>query len=327
MNLRRLGPTRALIRTLIITAGLVHSGHAAAEPISVDTTPLPLDTEAPDRRSVGSLVYRGGLVLSSGERTFGGLSALGVSADGNRMVALTDKGRRFAARLVYGADGDLTGLTQTALDTLAGVDGAPLAAKSESDIESMSPGVEGEIIVAFERRHRLWRYLPGVVRPEPIRHPTEVTKLPANSGIEGLALLNDGSLFAVAEGSTNLPATLAWISGRENWSTMTYALEGGFRPTGAATLASGDVLVLERRFTLRTGVAGRIRQLSASSIKPGADLQPKTVAEFRAPLAVDNFEGIAVRRTSDGRTLIYIVSDDNFNPLQRTLLMMFELRK
>jgi len=44
-------------------------------------------------------------------------------------------------------------------------------------------------------------------------------------------------------------------------------------------------------------------------------------------LAVDNFEGIAVRQDSNGDTLVYIVSDDNYSPLQRTLLLQFRLEK
>ena len=83
--------------------------------------------------------------------------------------------------------------------------------------------------------------------------------------------------------------------------------------------------MLERRFTLRDGVAVRIRRINRADILPGADLDPDLVAEFRAPIAVDNFEGIAVRQGPRGATLIYIISDDNLNPLQRTLLMIFEL--
>jgi hypothetical protein len=44
-----------------------------------------------------------------------------------------------------------------------------------------------------------------------------------------------------------------------------------------------------------------------------------------SPLVADNFEGIAVRRSKPDETLIYIVSDDNFHALQRTLLLMFSL--
>jgi hypothetical protein len=42
---------------------------------------------------------------------------------------------------------------------------------------------------------------------------------------------------------------------------------------------------------------------------------------------IDNMEGIAVRRGPKGETLLYLISDDNFSPLQRTLLLMFELKR
>ena len=326
INPIRVTAIAVLLGETFIALGFGVSKSLAAQ-ISVDVQPLALNSGRPEQLTVGKLTYRGGLVISSSATEFGGLSALGVSADGDRMIALTDRGRRFASRLVYNEAGNLAGLRRPTLDTMANIGGAPLMAKFESDIEAMSPGVEGEIIVAFERRHRIWRYLPGQIEPKPLRHPRELSRLPANSGIEGLALLHDGRLLAIAEGPANLPTTLAWASGLENWSTMTYALEDGFRPTGAATLARGDVLVLERRFTLRDGVAGRIRRIHQNDIVPGADLNPDLIAELRDPLSVDNFEGIAVRQGPLGETLIYIVSDNNFNPLQRTMLMMFELTR
>jgi len=312
---------------ILMIAGLAFANPSHAGPIKITAKPIHLNDTTPEVRQIGGLRYRGGLALSSGAPGFGGLSALGVSADGRRLIALTDKGRRFAADIIYDEAGNLAGLYQPALDTLAGLDGRALKSKSESDAESMSPGVSGEIIVGFERRHRLWRYLPGQVVPEPLPPPDELAALPANSGLEGLALLNDGRLFALSEGSDNNSTALAWVSHENGWSVMTYATTGGFRPTGAATLPDGDVLVLERRFTLRSGVAARVRRVKADTIEPGAHLQPSDVAELRPPMNVDNFEGIAVRSSADGRVWVYIVSDDNFNPLQRTLLMMFEMEK
>jgi hypothetical protein len=42
---------------------------------------------------------------------------------------------------------------------------------------------------------------------------------------------------------------------------------------------------------------------------------------------IDNMEGLSVRTGEDGETLVYVVSDNNFNgPIQQTLLMMFELK-
>ena len=56
-----------------------------------------------------------------------------------------------------------------------------------------------------------------------------------------------------------------------------------------------------------------------------AELAPKIIARLSNSLTIDNFEGIAARRNDAGETLIYILSDDNFSLLQRTLLFMFRL--
>jgi hypothetical protein len=37
-------------------------------------------------------------------------------------------------------------------------------------------------------------------------------------------------------------------------------------------------------------------------------------------------EGLAVRRGPRGETLLYVISDDNYWRLQRTLLLMFEVK-
>jgi hypothetical protein len=40
---------------------------------------------------------------------------------------------------------------------------------------------------------------------------------------------------------------------------------------------------------------------------------------------IDNFEGLGLHRAASGETVLTLVSDDNFSPLQRTLLMQFTL--
>jgi hypothetical protein len=42
---------------------------------------------------------------------------------------------------------------------------------------------------------------------------------------------------------------------------------------------------------------------------------------------VDNLEGLSARTGPRGETLLWLISDDNFNPLQRNILLMFELEK
>jgi hypothetical protein len=58
---------------------------------------------------------------------------------------------------------------------------------------------------------------------------------------------------------------------------------------------------------------------------PGAVLEGQEIARLEGTLSVDNMEGIEALRSPDGKTLIYVVSDDNYSPIQTTLLMLFEL--
>ena len=301
------------------------AGPASADPVAVEARPLPFSAEDPGRVAVGKLRFRGGLHLTSENPRFGGFSGLGVSADGTFLVAVSDKGQRLSARVVYDAGGNLAGLAEADLGPLADLRGFPLTDRDDAKAEAMSPGVEGEIIVAFEGEHRFWRYLPGRVVPEPMPSPDELMDMPPNSGIKGLALLNDGRLLALTPGIRGRAGAIGWVSDKDGWSVLTFRQAEGFQVTGAATLPDGDALVLERSFGLRGGNAARLTRVAAASIQPGAVLGGDTVAELRPPLSVDNFEGVEARRAADGKTLVYLISDDNFNAEQRTLLMMFEL--
>jgi hypothetical protein len=45
---------------------------------------------------------------------------------------------------------------------------------------------------------------------------------------------------------------------------------------------------------------------------------------FAPPLTTDNYEGIAALPRPDGSVRFYLISDDNFSRLQRTLLLAFD---
>jgi hypothetical protein len=298
---------------------------AWAEAVRVDAHPVALNADDASQTIAGQLDYRGGLALSSPDPRFGGFSALGVSADGRRMVALTDRGARFSAHLVYDERGHLAGLRNTDMGAMSGLDGAPLRGSFSTDAEAMSAGVEGEIIVAFERRHRLRRYLPGRATPEALAAPAELDGAPSNGGIEALTLLDDGRLLALTEAFGSSQALVGWVSDAAGWSVLTYGTLAGFHPTGAATLGNGDVVVLERAFSRLGTNAARLVRLDGAAIVPGARLSGSEIATLQAPLIIDNFEGIAARQGDSGEDVLYIISDDNFRARQRTLLLMFAL--
>ena len=87
------------------------------------------------------------------------------------------------------------------------------------------------------------------------------------------------------------------------------------------------MILLERRFTLLGGLSARLRRIPLAAIQPGALLDGIEIAELRPPLTLDNFEGVAVHQLSDGTTRITLLSDDNFSPLQRSLIVQFDLLK
>lgn len=308
---------------IAIFAATSHS--AVAETIEVNVILIPLQNDSPDQTKAGGLTYAGGLHLVTSDGRFGGFSGLGVSQDGARLVSVSDRGMSLSMNMSYDADGNLSGGTAFDLGTLSDRDGSALRGKRWTDAEAMSPGVDGEIIIAFERDHRIWRYDAGATTPRVLRPPEEVQSMPGNDGIEALTLLNDGRLLAISEGSAREDFTVGWVSRVGGWDVLTYKTGDGFRATGAATLPDGDVLVLERYYTPRQGVRIRIKRVDYTTIQAGGEVTGQLIAELKPPMNVDNFEGIDVRPGPGGTPLVYLISDDNFSNDQRTLLMMFKL--
>ncbi len=98
-----------------------------------------------------------------------------------------------------------------------------------------------------------------------------------------------------------------------------------FDISDANFLPNGDLLILERRFSYMGGFAMRIREIAAASIKPGATVDGTTLIVADNTFQIDNMEGLAVRTSATGDTLLDIVSDDNHGFLQRSSLLQFKL--
>jgi hypothetical protein len=90
-------------------------------------------------------------------------------------------------------------------------------------------------------------------------------------------------------------------------------------------LATGYLLILERKFSWVSGVGIRIRRIPLTSVAPGAIIDGPSIFEADLGNEVDNMEGIDAHLTAEGETVLTMVSDDNFSPIQRTLLLQFTL--
>lgn len=99
----------------------------------------------------------------------------------------------------------------------------------------------------------------------------------------------------------------------------------GFDISDAAWLPNGDLVLLERKFSLLEGVGIRIRRIPFRTIVAGATIDGPSIFDADLGQEIDNFEGLDVHVTLDGDTVLTLVSDDNFSMIQRTLLLQFTL--
>ncbi|HEX8263182.1 MAG TPA: esterase-like activity of phytase family protein [Allosphingosinicella sp.] len=307
-----------LALTLLATFAPVVAPPHAAPPASawVAARAVALDPSWPGRTRLGALRFLGAWTLTSNDGRFGSISAMHV--DGGQVLAFSDAGwmMRFAAPAVEG------GRVAARIGALPDGPGSP-DRKSARDVEAMwAEG--GKAWIAFERINEVWRFDLRSWRAEAHTQPPILRDWPANRGPEAMARLADGRFILFDEGrGGGGPAALfsgdPAVPGSRALG-LRYAAPAGYRPTDAARLPDGSLLVLNRHVSLREGVSAKLVRVRAIS---GGVLRGEEVADFRPPVRVDNMEALSVTREG-GRTILWIASDDNNFPLQRTLLMKFE---
>ncbi|HYF06873.1 MAG TPA: esterase-like activity of phytase family protein, partial [Acetobacteraceae bacterium] len=247
-----------------------------------------------------------------------------------RLTAITDRARWITARLLMERERPV-GITEIRIGPLRDGAGVPLPRGGHGgDSEAIARLPDGSWIIAFERWHRLRAYRrldgPGTF----VEAPPGIERAPRNGGMEALAVLADGRWLVLAEQLAPEGAPeqrMAWIGGPGRWTPLAYRPAPGFEPTDAAALPDGGALVLERRFSfLAGGFSGRIVRLSPAALRAGGVLEGAELIRLAHPLPAENWEGIAVARWQ-GRLIVAVVSDDNQSVLQRSLLLVFELRE
>jgi hypothetical protein len=158
--------------------------------------------------------------------------------------------------------------------------------------------------------------------------PLDLDQAPFNGGIEALVVLRGGALFALTEYWIDRDVVVGWTGGPDRWKRLGLRFEAALRPSDAAALPRGDILVLERAYNPDRGIVNvRVREIARSFVRPGSPLGGRLVAEFAPPLTLDNFEGIAAVQDKGGEVHVYLASDDNLSRAQRTLLLKFALRR
>lgn len=279
----------------------------------------PLDHPAD---ATGMLRFVRGWRLSSPHSMFGGFSALAVIGP-DRFQLFGDNG--YWARLTLTPAGTIADSRIGLLPTPGGA-----RRKSQNDVEALIVDLaSGQGWVALEGLNQIWRLDPMLTRIES-RAELPAPAWPANRGPEAMVRLADGRTIVFSEdadhdargrealviaGDPAVPGTRA--------TRFYYDAAGRGLVSDAALLPDGRILLVHRKLGLSPVFTTILAIVDPADIAPGGTVRSVPVGQVPAPLA-ENYEGAAIEQRG-GRTFLWLVSDDNFNSWQRSLLVEFEL--
>jgi hypothetical protein len=286
--------------------------------------PLRLDPARPGPRRVGELIFLNAWELGSNNEDFGGISALAALADG-RFVGVSDAGTLIG----FG----LTSDDRTDRPFIAPLPGSqgPDATYKDRDSEGIAYNPDsGQFWVSYEANHAIRRFSRSFARSSGTVRPHEMQNWPRNKGAESIVRLTDGRFIVIAESLEGDDTHQALLFSGDpvepgtDIARFTYRPPPGYRVTDGVQLPDGRLLILNRRVWLPTGFSAKLAVVDISAIGKDAMVAGKVIATIASPLLIDNMEGIAVTESGAG-TIIWLISDNNFNIFQRTLLMKFRL--
>lgn len=305
------------VRALLVMACLAGAGTAVAGEAlpalevrahRVEISPGDLD----------GLVLRGTVSLNADHDAFGGFSGLVVDAD--RMIAVTDQGWWLEAAVEDGPRGLRPG--QARFGPMRGADGETFD-KAGGDAEALTR-LDGRIIVGLERDHRVMVHREDGRLGDAIRDRS-FERLSTNKGIEALYTPLHGGVRAIEERPRRGHHMVFLIDRAGEVGTWRLPATGDFHVTGADVGPDGRLYLLLRDYGRFTGVSIRVHRYDLGSEGLPVVASLREMAAFESESGIDNMEGLATWLDKAGRTRLTLISDDNFNLIQRTLLMDFEV--
>lgn len=288
---------------------------------SLRPDPILLNENDPHQRRVGALTFVAGWQLTSDDPRFGGISAMAV--EGDRVTATSDSG----ILLLFAVPG--TGPMQVEVRPLPAGPGSP-SRKQDRDTEAMFVS-GGQAWLAFENRNEVWRYSRPSWRAEARVAPAAMSDWPSNRGAEAMHRLADGRFLIISESlepDWTSPALLYPGDPAEGGQPvgLSFRPAKGFRITDVAQLPDGRLLLLQRHVSLLGGATAKLAVVDVAALDSGRPVEGREIAHFEPPLTVDNMEALSITREGE-QNIVWLASDDNYFPLQRTLLMKFALRE
>lgn len=311
-------------------------GPAPAMDASVSSTQIRTFKGATFGQGVNQLIWRGGIVMSSQIPEFGGLSGIAFTGSGNQLVMVTDKGNFISGHLIYDEAGAPLGFGGTHIEPIKNSKGVELPRKFAKDAEAIETiirdGVPAAVRVGFENLTRvadftLVKGVPSGAARE-VAIPEWLSRLRTNKSLEAVCIAPPaspvaGSTILIAENARSTSDYSAFMLGDRDRGELAINRTDGLDPTDCAFLPNGDLLLLERGIAFLS-FSMQVRRIPAAEVRPGNKLTGTVILKASGG-DIDNMEGIAVHVGPNGDTRITIISDDNFNDWERSLLLEFSL--
>ena len=284
------------------------------------------------------LIWRGGLHLLREIKNFGGLSDLTFTSDEGHLAIVTDKGHFISAQLLYDKKGAPKAIEGAKIERLRNSKGVKLPTVFSRDPEAVDTvyrdGKPVAVRVGFEHLTRVADFSIGADnRPGGAAReytiPNWLTRQRHNGSIEALCIAPPASPVA---GSTLIIAenvrddknnNKAWLSGKRDGGNLKFKADGSYKPTACQFTPEGDLLVLSRDFGI-FGFTMKLWFVGKEDVRAGTIMNGQVILEASGG-DIDNMEGLTTHIDANGKTVISILSDDNFRGWERTLLLQFEL--
>lgn len=308
----------------------------AVEQLEVRARPIANFRIGREDRQFGPFEFLGGLEMTSPGRDFGALSSFRFLSSGTDFIGVADTGFWFFGTVTRDADQRPTGIDNFTMQQMVDAAGNPIGEKWLVDAEGLDV-TDDVATVGFERNHRIAQFrIDRADMKAPFRELDFLVpkvELRQNKGFETVVRAPSdgklrGSLVVVSERSIDKQGDVfAAILEGPGKGIFTVRREDNFDITDGSFLPDGDLLLLERRFTMADGVAMRLRRINGDTIAKGQIADGPVLMSADMGYQIDNMEAMDVWRRADGALMVSLMSDDNHSMLQRNLYLEFRLHE
>ncbi len=327
------------MRRLLLIFILIPGLQGACATPDIQATPVTLTDQVEVGAAYQGIRLLGALRLNAvqhDELPLCGLSGLAWDEDSGLLYAISDQGVLFQLRPAFAADGTLSGVQRVAAYPLRDARDQPLRSPwHDAEGLAIRKGDNGkpddaQLLISFEGKPRVVRYRPAgqwqgeEPLPAPLRDPGNYRH--PNKGLEAMTVDSRWGVIAGTEAPFRGDPDGQIRLFRNDGRFWRYPLSSapGSALVAMEALPDGSLLTLERAFVapLQPLIISlrRVRLPVAATAEP---LAVTDVAVFDSSQGwlLDNFEGLT---RYQGRRF-FMVSDDNCQAWQNTLLVAFEL--